>query len=288
MYNVVYNPAAGGRKTLEALDKLKTLFKKYENEYVVHESKTKEELRFAVRRLSSTGKETEIIAVGGDGTLHDVLGAIEDFSNVKLGIIPAGTGNDFASAAGISEDVEEAAKLIFFGEAKDTDFLEIGGVRCMNSGGLGIDSDVLARYAKCKKRNKLTYYKCLLKSLARYKGVTIEADVGGQTIRCRAYVAVACNGGMFGGGIPICPAAKLDGGKAEVVIVRYVKGLKKAKALAMLMKGKILEHPATMRFSTERVKIVCETPSVLQLDGELYSGLEFDAKVCGGLKLYRA
>ena len=76
---------------------------------------------------------TDIVVVGGDGTVHEVLNGIGNISACRLGLIPSGTGNDFAVAAKIPMDAEAAAKLILDGEAKETNFLTVGGVRCMKN-----------------------------------------------------------------------------------------------------------------------------------------------------------
>ena len=287
MYHVVFNPAAGKNKSAEALCAVEKSFQENGKEYTVYRPTSKEELRQIVGDLTSTGEETELVVLGGDGTIHDTLGAIKDFSHLNLGIIPAGTGNDFAAAVGIPEDPAEAIQIVLREEAKETDYLEVGGVRCMNVGGLGIDVDVLVRYAKCKKHNKLTYYKCLFKSVTKYKGEEIEAEIDGVKKKYHAFIAVACNGTQFGGGLSICPVARADSGKMEVVIVGFVKGVKKMKALSLLVKGKILDFESTERFTADRLRVTTSSPAVVQLDGELYENLEFDVKVGKGLRLHR-
>lgn len=287
MYCIIVNPNAGkgkGRKNLKTALKL---FSERGAEYSVFETTRAGEAKEFSERLTSSG-EKEIIVVGGDGTLHEVLNGLSDPSACRLGLIPSGTGNDFAAAAGLPSNAARAAEIILSGETKATDFLCVGGVRCMNVGGLGMDVDVLVR---CKKgrfvKGKIKYLLSLLQSLFTFKGYEIEIESGERRETHKALIAVACNGTQIGGGIRICPASVIDDGKIDVMAVECMGKAQIVKAFLCLMKGKVLDYPAAEHFLCERVKIVPSLPCTVQLDGELYDGLEFDARIERGLKMYR-
>lgn len=287
MYCIIVNPNAGkgkGRKNLKTALKL---FSERGAEYSVFETTRAGEAKEFSERLTASG-EKEIIVVGGDGTLHEVLNGISDPSSCRLGLIPSGTGNDFAAAAGLPSNAVRAAEIILNGETKETDFLCVGGVRCMNVGGLGMDVDVLVR---CKKgrfvKGKIKYLLSLLQSLFTFKGYEIEIESGERRETHKALIAVACNGTQIGGGIRICPASVIDDGKIDVMAVECMGKAQIVKAFLYLMKGKVLDYPAAEHFLCERVKIVPSLPCTVQLDGELYDGLEFDARIERGLKMYR-
>jgi diacylglycerol kinase family enzyme len=217
-----------------------------------------------------------------------VLNGIVDPTKVKLGLIPSGTGNDFAEHAGIPENAEKALEIIIKGEAKETDYLEVGGKRCMNVGGIGMDVDVLERCNRGKLKGKIKYLFSLIQSLFAFKGLPILIESEGIEEKHDALIAAACNGTQFGGGIVICPTAVPDDHLIDVVVVDCIGGKWKiVKAFIELMKGRVLEYPLTMYFRCERVRFTTETPCTAQLDGELYQGLTFDVKVCKGLKFYR-
>ena len=79
-----------------------------------------------------------------DGTLHDIINGIKDFDNCALGLIPFGTGNDFAEAAGIPLDPVKAAEIIAFRAPQKIDYIELSsGLRSINSVGMGIDPGIL-------------------------------------------------------------------------------------------------------------------------------------------------
>ena len=287
MYCIIVNPNAGKGKGKKNLKTVLKLFSERGAEYSVFETTRAGEAKEFSERLTSSG-EQEIIVVGGDGTLHEVLNGLSDPSSCRLGLIPSGTGNDFSAAAGLPSNAAQAAEIILSGETKETDFLCVGGVRCMNVGGLGMDVDVLVR---CKKgrfvKGKIKYLLSLLQSLFTFKGYEIEIESGERRETHKALIAVACNGTQIGGGIRICPASVIDDGKIDVMAVECMGKAQIVKAFLYLMKGQVLDYPAAEHFLCERVKIVPSQPCTVQLDGELYDGLEFDARIECGLKMYR-
>ncbi len=286
MYHIISNPTAGKRGNKRCLDLAIGVFKENGAAFEIHETTYAGEAREIANRLTAVG-EKEIIVVGGDGTLHEVLNGLRNPAECKLGLIPAGTGNDFADAANIPRDAQEAARLILKGDTRATDYLELDGVRCMNIGGMGIDVDILERCRKGKMKGRLKYLMSLLRSVLSYKGWKVSYEKDGERQEDLVLVAAACNGIQFGGGLKICPEADIEDGKMDVVVVEHIKGIfKLAKALVTLLKGKILEYPLTKHFLCEKIQIDAP-PCTIQLDGELYKDLRFDVKVGSGLRFYR-
>ncbi len=309
MYHIVVNPIAGKGKAKRNLEIVKRMFTQRELPFQVYETTREGEaaelaakitgpalpsaetsansLYEAEAALTTSDRPVEIVVVGGDGTLHEVLNGIREPAACRLGIVPSGTGNDFAEAAKIPLKAEQAVENILDGEAKETDFLVIGGRRCMNIGGLGMDVDVLVRCKKGRIKGKIKYLLSLLQSLFAFKGYKITIESGERTETRKALIAVACNGTQIGGGIRICPASVIDDGKIDVMAVDCSSKWQIVKAFLYLMRGKVLQYPAAEHFLCERVKLVPAAPCTVQLDGELYDGLDFDAEIERGLKIYR-
>ena len=287
MYHIILNPVAGKKKAQKNLTIAENFFKARGIAYEAHKTCAVHDAEDIARRLTLAG-ETDIIVIGGDGTLHEVLNGIVDPTKVNLGLIPSGTGNDFAEKAGIPENAEKALEIIMKGEVKETDYLEVGGKRCMNVGGIGMDVDVLERCNRGKLKGKIKYLFSLIQSLFAFKGLPILIESEGVEEKHDALIAAACNGTQFGGGIVICPTAVPDDHLIDVVVVDCIGGKWKiVKAFIELMKGRVLEYPLTTHFRCERVRFTTDTPCTAQLDGELYPELIFDVKLCKGLKFYR-
>ena len=288
-YHIISNPAAGKKKTKtkNALELVENVFIKHGANFQTHLSQGEKDATRIVRGLTEAG-ETEIIAHGGDGTLHEVLNGIVDPALCNLGLIPSGTGNDFAEKIGLPLDPVQAAELILNSEAKPTDYLDVGGVRCMNVAGIGMDVDVLERCKRGKMKGKIKYLLSLIQSLFAFKGIKVHIESEGRVEERDVLIAAACNGSQFGGGIQICPVADVSDGKLNAVIVDCIGGkIKIIKAFLELMKGRILQYPRANHFVCEKLKFTPASPCTVQLDGELYKNLDFTVQVRGGLKFYR-
>ena len=286
MYNIICNPVAGKKKAFVNLRTIERVLTERGVPYKVHKSGGVHDAEYIARKLTEQG-ETEFIVIGGDGTLNEVLNGLKDPSVCKVGLIPSGTGNDFAARMGISLDAEKAILRILDGEAKPVDYIDVSGTRSMNVAGLGMDVDVLERCQRGRMRGKLKYLMSLIKSLFAFKGYRVKIVGEGVEQTRDVLICAVCNGAVFGGGIKICPEADPTDGLMNVVIVDCIGGKWKiVKAFIELMKGKILEYPLTTYFKAESVEFIPENACPIQLDGEVYQNHEFKAKICKGLKFY--
>ncbi len=287
MYHIILNPVAGKKKAVKNLVKIDKALTERGIVYEAHKTNAVGAAKEIARRLTEAG-EKDIIVLGGDGTLHEVLNGISDLRDCRLGLIPSGTGNDFAGRIGLPMDAEEALEIILEGQTKPTDYLLVDGVRCMNVGGMGMDVDVLERCKKGKLKGKIKYLTSLLRSLFAFKGLPILVRSEGVEEKHDALIAAACNGTQFGGGITICPVAEVDDGKIDVIVVDCIGGkIKIIKAFLQLMKGKILEYPATTHFRCDKVTFTPDAPTTAQLDGELYKDLKMEISIGTGLQFFR-
>ena len=287
IFHLIANPTAGKKKSDKNLQVAQETFLSYGASVQTHLTQGVGDATNIARELTQKGA-TDIIALGGDGTLHEVLNGLHDPTACRLGLIPSGTGNDFAEKIGLPLQADKAVSLIMEDRLQATDYLEVDGVRCMNVAGIGMDVDVLERCQKGKSKGKLKYLKSLVQSLFAYKGIKVEIEADGVKQTRDVLIAAACNGSQFGGGIKICPTADVADGKISAVIVDCIGGKWKIiKAFIQLLKGKILDYSATTHFLCDAVKFMPENKCTVQLDGELYKDLSFDVKLRRGLQFYR-
>lgn len=287
MQHIIVNPVSGKKRGIKNLRIVETLLAEAQIEYEVHTTTVVGEAEKIVRELTERG-ENDIIVLGGDGTLHEVLNGISNPAQCRLALIPSGTGNDFAEKLGIPLKAAEAVKLFLKKDPKEIDYLQVGNRRCMNVAGLGMDVEVLECCQRGKMRGKLKYFISLLKTFFVFKGYAIVVrKEDGTEEKHDALLAAACNGSQFGGGIPVCPLAEVNDGLMNVMIVDHIKGKwKLVKALLTLMKGKLPQYERTTHFLCESVRFEPLVPCTVQLDGELYPNLPFDVKIGKGLKMY--
>ncbi len=287
MFNIIYNPVAGKRKAFKNLQEVEKVLKERDVEYRVMKSGGVHDAEYIARELTLAG-HTDHIVLGGDGTLNEVLNGLDDPSVCRLGLIPSGTGNDFAARMNIPMDPEKAILRILNGEAKPINYIDVSGTRSMNVAGLGIDVDVLERCQRGRMKGKLKYLISLVKSLFAFKGIKVKVESEGRETEVRdVLIGAVCNGSQFGGGIKICPEADPTDDKLDVVLVDCIGGtFAIVKAFLKLMQGKILEYPLTTHFLAEKVTITAEGGCPIQLDGEVYQNHKFEAKLCKGLRFW--
>ena len=291
MLDFIINPIAGGRKGKKlknTINLLESLLKQRQVDYTFHFTDHKGHAKELTENLIENGA-TDIIVVGGDGSLHEVINGFSNFENVRLGLIPFGTGNDFASAVKIPKDVEKALNLIINGSAKYTDFMQMPTVRGINIIGTGIDVDVLKRYESLKKKNKFGYTMCLIKTLFKFNLTEFSADVDGEVCDYRSFIACIANGHVYGGGIPICPPADPTDNYLNFLAVKSIKGLKIIPAFLKLKSGKILTLKQSEHFNCcKKIKITTKTPCTVNVDGELYENIPFEVEIVSNkLQMYR-
>ena len=254
--------------------------------YELHFTASKEDGAVLAANFSAE-KGNTVVVIGGDGTVNNVLSGL-NVENAAFGIIPAGTGNDFADTAKIPLGLP-ALDLILNSEPKDTDFLQFSdGRRSLNVAGIGIDVDVLARCERMKHfRAKSKYFISLLKSLLTYRGCNMKIACGEFSAEGNFLLAAFCNGKVFGGGIPICPDAEIDDGKMNLIYAECPPRRKIPAALIKLMHGKILSLPFAHQITCTKAELMPEAPFFAQCDGELFEATSFSAEIVSGLKLFR-
>ena len=291
--DLIINENAGGmtgEKVKQSLPIIKEHLTARGVRFELHMVSKPHEAKFKTAELIDNGA-TIIVSVGGDGTLHEVVNGFKNFDNVALGVVPCGTGNDFASAIGISLDVKTALDNIIFGTPKFTDYIDLEGVRGINVVGMGIDVDVLSAYHKLKKRTKAGYTKCLVKTLVGYtkdKFLDFTVSLENEEIKQKSFIACVCNGNRFGGGIPICPPAVVDDGELDFITVKEMNRLKIVSAFIKLKKGKVLDIKGATHKKVKSVSIKTSVPTFVNVDGELYYDIPFNATVVSNkLKMYR-
>ena len=288
MYNIILNPMSGEGKKKKLHRRALARFSERGAEFCVHETEKAGQATALARELSQ--EEGDIVVVGGDGTLHETLNGMTDFEHHALGLVPAGTGNDFAAAAKIPPEPEKAVDLILDSQPKYTEFMQMPkGVRGINLVGTGIDVEILKRCRSSKiLRGKFQYIISLIISLCKFKNYRLKARFNGKDGEYNALIACVGNGYRIGGGVPMCPQAKLGDGLLDMVIVDDVKKHSVPPAFIKLMKGKILEEKFTVFERCEHVEILPEKPLTLQVDGELYDDLPFVVDIVKDkLKFYR-
>ncbi|MGN1104079.1 MAG: diacylglycerol/lipid kinase family protein [Candidatus Coproplasma sp.] len=290
MYHVIVHNVYNDPKKIKQLEAVKAVFENAGKEVCFHMTDHPFHATEIAKELTDGGRHADIIAMGGDGTLHEVINGIQDVENCTLGLIPMGTGNDFAEAIKIPSKPVVAAEMIIRNSPTPIDFIELSsGLRSINAVGTGIDVDVLkyAYASKNTKRNK--YFSALLKALRhfQYNDFKVSWD-GGEEKPYHGMIAALGNGTSFGGGIKMFPTAKVDDGFMDLVIVSYISRIRMVIAFIKLMLGKAhkIKEATYVKCKTAKFIPEKELPTI-QAEGELYDNVPLEAHIVAGkLKFY--
>jgi len=281
MLDIIYNPIGGKGKSSKTFKQIKEILDSKSIDYTIHETQKVGHATEIVTELNSTQEHTDLVVLGGDGTFNEVLNGITDFSKITLGLIPCGTGNDFARAAGISTDPQIAIQSILANQRKYIDYLQVGKRRALNCAGAGMDVDVLEKYSEMKAfHGKIKYYISLLSVLLKAKFHKARVTVDGVTSEKSVFLITAGNGIYIGGGMPISPNSVIDDGYITLVVVNEIK---KRKILDLLLKflngGKHILESCTEEFFVKECRIEILDEGCIELDGELFKEKVLDCKV---------
>lgn len=220
--------------------------------------------------LNYKNEENIIYSVGGDGTLSEVLNGIIGTKN-KLGIIPAGSGNDFYRSL---KEIGQAEFKADVGVINNKYFLNVSCV--------GIDAEVANNIPLMKQKNipvKQLYNASIVYTFATYKFRKIEFKSDTEKYMGTFTILSICNGRYYGGGYPIAPKASLEDGVFEVYYAERIPKIIIPKILLKLKKGKHEEDKRVKHFKTKELEVTSQKPIRFNVDGETLTGTNFKIKI---------
>ena len=159
-----------------------------------------------------------VIAVGGDGTVNEVAGALLH-TDVVLGIIPKGSGNGLARELHIPMDVKSAVNVIFSGNVTVIDACKANERLFFCTCGVGFDAQISAEFAKEKHRGQLTYLKNIVEGYLAYKPEVYELVVDNRSVKEEAFLITCANASQYGNNAYIAPHADISDGQIDITIL---------------------------------------------------------------------
>jgi YegS/Rv2252/BmrU family lipid kinase len=289
---IVVNPNAGKRKGQKDWHSIESLLHKNNLQFTAEFTSSKGHATELVRKGIEAGYRN-IIAVGGDGTMNEVINGcflqnVCPTSKICLSMITVGTGNDWGRMFAIPTNYEEAIHVI---RAKNTCLHDTGvvyyyhGTRrekryFINIAGLGFDAIVVKRTNIQKekgKSGKLLYFWNLLRSLLMYKHTHTEIVIDGKSILHEVFTISLGIGRYSGGGMRQTPHAIHDDGLFDITVIKRMRKGEVIRNLKMLYDGTILDHPKIEGYTGKDILIDSDPLIHVETDGESlgHSPIEF-------------
>ena len=238
MRKLVYllNPVSGTvkKENVESLIRKKTAEKGFAFEII--ETTPTGNYDFLKERIAS--KEiTDVIMVGGDGTVNQVVSCLCGEQDLNFGIIPMGSGNGLALCAGIPKNPAKALDVIFNGSASNIDAFKVNDkFSCMLSG-LGFDAQVAHDFATKASRGLFTYTQQSLYNYFKAHPYQFEILLDGISFYTDAFFISVANSNQFGNNFTIAPKANLNDGLLDIVIVQKMNKAKLPFAILKQIRG---------------------------------------------------
>ncbi|NQU51938.1 MAG: YegS/Rv2252/BmrU family lipid kinase [Bacteroidetes bacterium] len=211
---VIINPNSGNKRATKLVDKINSLNPNIST-VVTHNL---EELKNVFN--SGIEKFKAFIVVGGDGTVNEAIKYLLDKNDKLLGVLPAGSGNEFARELGFKKSIENLIRDTKKCESINIDVLSINGSNCINAAGLGFDSFVAHDFQKRNSRGLKSYILSVLKSIFAFTPFNATLIIDEEKIQGKFQMITIANTRQFGNNALISPLSNPNDGIFELVVVK--------------------------------------------------------------------
>ena len=279
---LIFNPTAGRGRAKRHIRQVEEYFRARGAGVETHATRDAADLTRAAAEGSRSGFD-RVVVCGGDGSFHHAIRNFDTSLGV-LGIVPLGSGDDFARVLGIPRDVEGACEAVLGGRTRDVDLAVANGFRYAGVAGLGFDSEVAAFANRVKiMRGSAVYLYATLRVLPRFTPHRVRLTIDGKTRDETMMFAVVGNSPQYGGGIRIVPDALIDDGLLDFCIVHRTSRWQLLKTLPLAYTGAHVKRSYVevgrgreFRFESDTVldvyadgERVTQTPVTFGLGGKL-------------------
>jgi diacylglycerol kinase (ATP) len=233
------------------------------------------------RQCAEEGYEL-IIAIGGDGTVHEIINGLMEYpieQRPRLGVIPMGSGNDFAYNIGMHKRPELALRQILSGKPRRIDIAHMSdnlGRReyWNNTLGIGFDGTVAIRTRTIPVvRGFVMYLVAVLQTvLLNHEAPHLQVVTDQESWEDHKLMLVLCNGGREGGGFLVAPEARVDDGLLDYVTIGKVSRLMMLRLIPEVMKGTHTRFPQVKSGKFRKMEIQSDRPLYIHADGEIFAG----------------
>lgn len=281
MWVVVINPIAGRGKGSRVGTRVTEFFTSRGIEFVVASGATAIVTRESLAKILRDKTCQGVIAVGGDGLVNLAIQEIARTS-IPLAVIPAGTGNDFCRTLGWQTDeVEAILDRVISTPPQPVDLGLVNGAWFGAILSTGFDSVVNERANRMKwPRGPMKYNLAILRELFGFKPIQYEISIDGEVRSTKAMLIAVGNGISYGGGMKVCPGARIDDGKFDIMLLKPISTFEFLRVFPRVYAGTHITHRAVEIL--HGTQVVISAAAVAYADGERVGNLPAHAHCVPG------
>jgi diacylglycerol kinase (ATP) len=267
---LIINLIAGQGRCKEIYPKIKLALDRRKIEYDLHF--TNEPLEaVGVAKMGIDAGFSRVVAMGGDGTINEVVNGLLG-SDAVLGVVPAGSGNDFIRMLGIPADPMQALDTVLRGVPQTIDLGRVGDDRCFINGlGIGIDAQVARDVLRMEgKRGSMAYISAAVRQVFRFKAFSVAMNTPEEQMELSCLSVGVANGIYAGGGFRLAPMADLHDGLLDLSAVGDYATLERLIRLPRVRAGKHVTWNRVTYRQTPEVTLSSSSNLIAHMDGEPY------------------
>jgi diacylglycerol kinase (ATP) len=273
----IYNPVASDGRSAERIARVR---ENLGSSYSWFATDGPGDAAHLARQIAINGADT-IVAVGGDGTVHEVVNGIMSVAakhRPALGILPVGTGNDFAFGTGVSSDLATATKQLLRGATTSVDVGTIEDDKARriywsNTVGIGLNAKIAIRarrYQALKGSSK--YVAATLSSIFRdMSPFEVDLTIDHHKLSEQICMLTIGNGKREGGKFYVTPEADLRDNKLDLAMFRPMNRFESLLVMPQILKGRHLRSSKVFYTKFSTMQLRCKTPLVIHADGEIFA-----------------
>ena len=263
---LIANPVAGAGRGGKALAAACTELERRGARYRALSSRSATHAVELARAIAEGSEET-VVAVGGDGHVASIAGAIRG-TETELAVVPAGRGNDLARVLEIPTKTVEAVRLALEGSARPIDVGEVDGEPFLGIASLGFDSEANRIANASRLRGNAVYLYAALKALASWRHAHFDVTVDGEHHGFTGYSVAVGNSKAYGGGMMLFPHAELDDRLLDVLLVSEHSRVRFLRMMPKVFRGTHVGEPQAVFLTGRTIEIRADRPFAVYADGD--------------------
>ncbi|MGB0525190.1 MAG: diacylglycerol/lipid kinase family protein [Flammeovirgaceae bacterium] len=286
---LVINPVAGKKDK----DKLLAQTKHYLNQHsFAYQTFFTRRKGHAIEYLQKSllDRYTDIIVIGGDGTVNEVLNGLKSKNHsIPISIIPTGTGNDYIKSLPFPKTLAEQLEVAAFGRCLAVDIGRCNGRYFLNTMGFGFDGKVVATMEERGKRfgGHLAYLYTVLHTVTRFSEPQVRFIIDGKERKERIFLMAINNGTTYGGGFKITPNAQVDDGFFNVCLIKKISVWRRFLNLPKLQKGTHTQIKEVEMLQCQSLLIDYAPHIQAHIDGEFIGSPPYEVQILPKAQLVR-